>query len=97
MTFGILAGAGLIFLFCVERFEVFPAIDDERVAAARRHGRVDHAAWSTVFFAAPDSHLRLYSACFVLAAGLTLGLAPERAVFGVAPEETPTRPPRERR
>ncbi|MBW2277466.1 MAG: hypothetical protein JRF63_08240 [Deltaproteobacteria bacterium] len=95
VTFGILAGAGLVFLFCVERFGVFTAIGSREVEAAHDPGVVDHGNWRTTLFYNPQADVRVYSAFFVLAAGLTLGAAPDDALFGVRPLETPVWPPRE--
>ena len=94
ITIGILSFAALVFLFCVENFKVFDAIDKATVDNAYQSRKVDHADWKTLFFRNPQSELRLYSAIFILAVGLTLGCLPEGSVYGVTPEETPAQAPR---
>jgi len=94
VTIGILSGAGLVFLFCVERFGVFPAINRDRLDASYAPRRVDRGDWKTIFFHNPHSEIRVYSAAFVLAVGIALGFMPLDAVFGVQPEQTPTQGPR---
>ena len=94
VTVGILAGAALVFLFCIERFGVFSGIDPSRVRATYSPGAPDRAMWKTVFFHNPGSEVRVYSASFVLSAGIALGLVPEDSIFGVHPEETPANGPR---
>jgi len=94
VTIGILSGAGLIFLFCVEHFNVFGSIDDEVVEKSRSGGRVDHADWKSFFFINPLAETRLYSMAFIIAVALAIGLLPESAVYGVEPEETPVEGPR---
>jgi Ni/Fe-hydrogenase subunit HybB-like protein len=94
VTLGILSGAGLFFLFCVERFDVFPAINRDQIDASYTPQRVDRGDWKTIFFHNPHSEIRVYSAALVLAVGIALGFMPLDAVFGVQPEETPTQDPR---
>jgi Ni/Fe-hydrogenase subunit HybB-like protein len=93
-TIGILSGAALIFLFCVERFSVFERVDRTRLDAAYTPGRLDHADWRTVFFRNPQADVRIYSVALVLAVGIALGFAPADSIFGVQPEKTPTHGPR---
>jgi Ni/Fe-hydrogenase subunit HybB-like protein len=88
VTFGILAGAALVFLTCVECFGVFKAIDKPRVEAAYSPGDPDRARWYTVFFHAPRSEVRVYSASLVLSVGVALGFAPVDSLFGVKPKHT---------
>jgi len=94
VTIGILAGAALAFLFCVEHFKVFDKIDQRAVDAAHAPGRPDQSDWKTLFFHHPHAGARLYSVAFVLSVGATLGFAPYDSIFGVQPEETPTQGPR---
>jgi len=94
VTFGILAGAALAFLFCVERFKVFEAVDEDRLNQAYSPRRVDHGDWRTIFFQNRWADVRVYSVSLVLAVGLALLLMPEEGIFGLRPEETPVRPPR---
>jgi Ni/Fe-hydrogenase subunit HybB-like protein len=94
ITVGILSVAGLVFLFCVENFSVFPAINRKRVVKAYSGQRVDHADWKTFFFRNPLASVRFYSMAFVIAAGLTFGCLPEGSVYGVKPLQTPTQRPR---
>jgi len=94
VTFGILAGAALVFLFCVEKFNVFEGIDSTRLDDVYTPRRVDHGDWRTIFFQNPQADARVYSGALVFAVGLALVLVPQEAVFGLRPEETPVRPPR---
>ena len=74
VTFGILAGAALIFFFLVERFDVFPAINSSKVGKTYAPGMPDHAVWRSVYFQSPGSELRLYSASLIVSAGLVFGV-----------------------
>jgi Ni/Fe-hydrogenase subunit HybB-like protein len=94
VTAGILAGAGLVFLFCVENFDVFGAIDEKRLADVYTPGKVDHGDWRTIFFQNPQADARVYSVALIVAAGLALVLMPREAVFGLRPEPTPAQGPR---
>ena len=94
VTFGILAGAALVFLFCVENFNVFPGIDRKRLDDAYTPRKVDHGDWRTIFFRNPQADARIYSVALVLAVGLALLLVPREAIFGLQPEETPAHGPR---
>jgi hypothetical protein len=94
VTFGILAGAALVFLFCVETFSVFSAIDSQRLDGVYTPRKVDAGDWRTIFFQNPLADARVYSVALVLAVGLTLVLVPREAVFGLQPEETPAHGPR---
>lgn len=93
VTIGILSFAALVYLFCLERFDVFEAIDRQAVERAYQNGRVDPADWKTIFFHNPLSEVRVYSFAFVLAAGLVFGSLPDDAVFGVRPASTPVSSP----
>jgi Ni/Fe-hydrogenase subunit HybB-like protein len=94
VTIGILAGAALVFLFCVEHFSVFDRIDQNQVDAAYAPGRLERSDWRSMIFRNPQAEVRIYSVAFVLSVGAALGFMPEGSVFGVQPEETPTRGPR---
>lgn len=94
ITFAILAGAGICYLFAIENFAVFSTIPQDKVKETSALGKIDHADWKTVFFAGPLAEVRLYSAVFVIAVGVTMGLLPERAVFGIEPEPVPVHGPR---
>ncbi|MBW1810506.1 MAG: hypothetical protein JRJ19_14280 [Deltaproteobacteria bacterium] len=94
MTIGILSIAGLVFLFCVENFSVFPGINKKRVVQAYESRRVDLADWKTFFFRNPLANIRFYSMAFIVATGLTFGCLPDDSVYGVKPLETPTQGPR---
>ncbi|MCP4600461.1 MAG: hypothetical protein GY847_08005 [Proteobacteria bacterium] len=94
VTIGILAGAALVFLFCVERFSIFQSIDQSRVQTAYAPGAPDRSMWKTVFFHNPRSEIRVYSASFILSAGIAVGFAPEDSIFGVHPAQTPVDEPR---
>ena len=92
---GILAAAGLIFLFCVENLGLYASIGAEDVKRARAAGSLDPADWRTTFFSAHrHGEARLYSLVFVAAiAGSFAGLSDD-AVFGVEPVATSTSSPR---
>jgi Ni/Fe-hydrogenase subunit HybB-like protein len=92
-TFGILSLAGLFFLFCVERFKVFKAIDAETLERAYSGGKHSLADWKSLFFDNPLASVRLYSAATLVAVGIAAGCLPESAVLGVSPEQTPTQGP----
>jgi len=94
VTFGILAGAALVFLFCVENFNVFEKIDSQRLDEVYTPRRVDPGDWRTIFFQNPRADARVYSVVLVLAVGLILLLVPQEAVFGLRPEPTPAQGPR---
>jgi Ni/Fe-hydrogenase subunit HybB-like protein len=94
VTAGILAGAALVFLFCVENFDVFEKIDSERLDDVYTPRKVDHGDWRTIFFQNPLADARVYSVALVLAVGLALVLMPQEAVFGLRPEPTPAQGPR---
>jgi hypothetical protein len=94
VTAGILSGAALVFLFCVENFNVFDAIDDERLADVYTPRKVDHANWRTIFFQNPLADARVYSVVLISAVGLALLLVPREAIFGLSPEPTPVEGPR---
>jgi Ni/Fe-hydrogenase subunit HybB-like protein len=93
-TIGILSGAGLTFLFCVEHFGVFEGIDRNVVDAAYAPRKLDHADWKTIFFHNPQADARIYSLSFILSVGAALGLVPRDSIFGVRPRETQVLGPR---
>ena len=95
MTFGILAGASLFYLFCVEYFRLFDGLDRERVNSWITPGLFDHTDWKVLFFGGQRlGALQLYSFVFIVAAALSFGLVSNNAVFGVAPEKTSVAYPR---
>ena len=95
MTFGILSGAALFYLYCVEYFQLYEGLGRERVDDWIKPGFFDHTDWKTLFFGGQRlGSLQLYSFVFVFAAALSFGLVSDDAVFGVAPEETPAKNPR---
>ncbi|MCP4675096.1 MAG: hypothetical protein GY854_06245 [Deltaproteobacteria bacterium] len=94
VTIGILAGAALVFLFCIERFSVFQGINQASIQAAYAPGDPDRSIWKSVFFQSPGSEVRVYSASFVISAGIALGFVPEDSISGVQPEKTPASDPR---
>jgi len=94
VTFGILAGAALVFLFCVENFNVFEKIDSGRLDDVYTPRKVDHGDWRTIFFQNPQADARIYSVALVLAVGVALILVPREAIFGLQPEATPAQGPR---
>ena len=92
---GILAAAGLLYLFCVEYFGLFDSITTEDVARVRAPGVVDPADWRTTFFSAQSfGEARLYSVVFIAAAAISFGCLSNDAIFGVSPVVTSTSGPR---
>ena len=95
MTLGILSGAMLFYLFCVEHFQLFEGLGRERIDSWIKPGMFDHTDWKVLFFGGQRlGSLQLYSFVVILAAALSFGLVSHDAVFGVAPEKTPTENPR---
>ena len=95
MTFGILSGAALFYLFCIEYFEMFKGLGRERVEEWIKPGLFDHTDWKVLYFGGQRSgSVQLYSFVFVFAAALSFGLVSDNAVFGIAPEKTPVQNPR---
>lgn len=95
MSFGILAAAGLFYLFCVEYFHLFKGLGRENVREWITPDRFDHTDWKSLYFGGQRlGSFQFYSALFVMAAALSFGLAPRDAVFGVVPEKTPVENPR---
>lgn len=90
VSLGILAMAGLVYLFCVEHFRVFESLSLAEVARAHAPAPIDHARWQSTYFRMPLSQARLFSGVFVFSVGVTLGMAPDPAIFGLRPEPTPT-------
>jgi Ni/Fe-hydrogenase subunit HybB-like protein len=92
---GILAAAGLIYLFCVENLGLFATINADDVDRARDAGPLDPADWRTTFFAAHrHGEARLYSLVFVAAIAGSFACLSNDAIFGVEPVATGTRGPR---
>ena len=92
---GILAAAGLVYLFCVENLGLFSTITAEDVAKARTAGSPDLADWRTTFFGAHrHGEARLYSLVFLAAVAVSFGCLSDDAVFGVKPVSTDTSGPR---
>jgi len=95
MTFGILSGAALFYLFCVEYFGLFDGLGRERVPDWITPAQFDHTDWKTLYFGGQRlGSAQLYSLVFILAAALSFGLVSDNAVFGIAPEKTPVENPR---
>ena len=95
VTLGILAGAGLLYLFAVEQLAVFPGLGGSRGPDEPRRVRLDPADWRSVFFAGQRAAgARLYSLLFVVGAALSLAFVPDDALSGVSPREVPTLRPR---
>jgi Ni/Fe-hydrogenase subunit HybB-like protein len=92
---GIVAAAGLMYLFCVENLGLFSTITAEDVRSARTAGPTDLADWRTTFFGAHrHGEARLYSLVFVTAIAASFGFLSDDAVFGVKPMATATSGPR---
>jgi Ni/Fe-hydrogenase subunit HybB-like protein len=95
MTFGILSGAALFYMFCVEHLGLFEGLGKERVDEWITPGRFDHTDWKTLYYGSQRlGAFHLNSLIFVLAAAISFGFLSEDSVFGVSPEATPTRSPR---
>ena len=91
VTLGILSGAGLVFLFAMEHLGLFEGVSKERVVERYEPGHLDHTDWAALFFGTQRfGEIRVYSTAFVFGIALCFGLLPDRAVYGVAPTETPT-------
>lgn len=92
---GILAAAGLVYLFCVENLDLFKTIGAEDVQRVRAAGPLDPADWRTTFFGAHrHGEARLYSLVFVAAIALSFSCLSDDAIFGVKPVSTSTSGPR---
>lgn len=86
---GLVAGAGLIFIFFAERLKVY---EEEPEPAAEKGvtERPDRGPEATQLPAPPETAApRLYSAVAVAAAALTVLFLPEEAVTGAKPRRTP--------
>lgn len=90
ITFGILSGAGLVFLFFVERFKVFTEIDEHVVTQAYAVEHVDQNRWYSVLFRNPLAEVQLYTAVFIVAIALSVGFLPDTVIYGVEPDKVPT-------
>jgi hypothetical protein len=92
-TLGILSAGALIFLFCVEFFNIF---QDLNVSAEKPgHVYLDHTDWRSLFFNAKwYREAQVYSFVFIFAIALMVGCLPENAIFGIKPEQTETIGPR---
>jgi hypothetical protein len=95
MTFGILAGAALFYLFCVEHCNLFENLGRERTLDWIAPGQFDHTDWKMLYFGGQRlGSFHLYSLVFILAAAISFGLMSNDAVFGVSPERTIVKRPR---
>ncbi len=95
VTLGILSACGLAFFFAVEHLGLFEGMTKERVVEKYEPGHLDHTDWAALYFGGQRfGEARLYSSAFVIGIALCFGLLPDRAVYGVAPEATPTAGPR---
>jgi hypothetical protein len=91
VTLGILSGAGLVFFFAVEHLGLFEGVSKERIVERYDPGFLDHTDWGALFFGSQRfGEVRVYSAAFVIGLAFCFGLLPDRALYGVAPIETPT-------
>jgi Ni/Fe-hydrogenase subunit HybB-like protein len=88
---GIVAGAALLFIFCVEKLRVYP---EEHWQEPER--KVSDFDPHTTRVLLPESLAapRRYSMAFVLAAAATIALLPEDALLGPQPLRTPVAGPR---
>ena len=87
VSLGIVSAAALAFIFFVERLRVYAhSPDDVEVSPAKpSHDPSTLNGLLPSSLAAP----RRYSLAFVVAASVTVGLLPQRAVLGVRPRRTP--------
>jgi Ni/Fe-hydrogenase subunit HybB-like protein len=91
VSLGIVAGAGLLFIFFVEKLRVYPEEDEETpVLVAPSFEPHSTRVLLPSALAAP----RRYSLAFVLAASLALAALPEDALWGARPQPTPVAGPR---
>lgn len=96
MAFGILAGAGLFFLFCAEYFGLYEGLKRERAQEWITPAQFDHTDWKTLYFGGQRlGPVHLYSLIFILAAAASFGLVSNNAVFGISPEKTVVKNPRQ--
>jgi hypothetical protein len=91
VSLGIVAGAGLLFIFFVEKLRVYPE-EHWEVAARRVPAFEPH----TMRVLLPDSLVapRRYSLAFVLAAAVTIALLPEDVLWKKGMARTPAAGPR---
>jgi Ni/Fe-hydrogenase subunit HybB-like protein len=91
VSLGIVAGAGLLFIFFVEKLRVYPEEDEETpvplVPSFEPHS-------TRVLLPSALAAPRRHSLAFVLAAALTLAALPEDALWGAQPQPTPVAAPR---
>jgi Ni/Fe-hydrogenase subunit HybB-like protein len=91
VSLGIVAGAGLLFIFFVEKLRVYP--EEHWEAPVRKAPDFDPHTTRVLLpgsLAAPRRH----SMAFVLAAAATIALLPEDALWGSRPAPTPVAGPR---
>jgi len=95
VTLGILSGAGLVFFFAVEHLGLFEGVSKARIVERYAPGHLDHTDWAALFFGSQRfGEVRVYSAAFVIGVAFCFGLLPDRSLYGVSPQETPTSGPR---
>jgi hypothetical protein len=95
MAFGILAGAGLFYLFCVEYFGLYEGLRRERAQEWITPAQFDHTDWKTLYFGGQRfGSVQMYSLVFILAAAASFGLVSNNAVFGISPDKTEVKNPR---
>jgi Ni/Fe-hydrogenase subunit HybB-like protein len=91
VTLGILSGAGLVYLFAVEYFDLFEGVKKKQPSDDWEPGYLDHTDWTALYFNGQRlGEMRIFSFAFVLAIALSFGLLSDDAVYGVAPVKTPT-------
>ena len=89
LTLGVLSGAGLVYLFAVEYFNLFEGVKKDGVVEKYEPGCLDHTDWAALYFGSQRfGELRVYSLMFILAIALSFGLLSDDAVYGVSPVST---------
>jgi hypothetical protein len=91
LSLGVLSAAGLVYLFCVEHFNLFEGVRRENVLERHDPGYLDHTDWAALFFQGQRwGEIRIYSLVFILALAASVGFLSNDSVYGVSPRNTPT-------
>jgi Ni/Fe-hydrogenase subunit HybB-like protein len=93
LCFGVLAGAGLLFLFLIEKLDIYYGAADAAASASGRPNdrSLTGAAFESQLAAAGLTPGRRYSLLVVVGATLAMALLPRSAVLGLQPRRTAVR------
>ena len=95
MTLGILSGAALVYLFCVEYFGLFEGIGRKGRLMNYEPGHLDHTDWKALIFGSQRfGEVRFCSISFVLAIAFSFLFLSDENIYGVSPETTAASKPR---